>query len=467
MAIGALILMASVLLLRTLEIPLFVEQLGAPGLLIGTSLVVIYSTPDTSGVQSAINTALVIASLLVVPVRQAWIRTLLGVAIGLLAATSLSAGYGYWWKLTPTPLACSVVTSLWVLLQTCQRVLVLDVRSARIIGVLEAVSGGIAVAALTSMIWSSGRTFLLGDTFGLSMDESVAAVGIDTTGYLSVGLALTGGAWLALRWPLLRTWWYAALIIPGMTLAWVIPTLGSALLILSLCIESRRRVLGTFAGFTTIWMIGGLYYASVWPLALKAILLTCVGLALALVGRYAIAEPLALAEPEPLPQALPHLAARRVRAGFLSCGLLVLGTINVAIWNKEHVIRTGNAVYVEMAPVDPRSLMQGDYMRLYFRLPTESPPERRSGSATQVVLHLDGRGVGKVLGFHDGRQLAKGEIVVDVVLRHGAWTFVTDAWYFKEGEAARWSRARYGEFRVAPDGKALLVGLRGPNLEKL
>jgi len=44
---------------------------------------------------------------------------------------------------------------------------------------------------------------------------------------------------------------------------------------------------------------------------------------------------------------------------------------------------------------------------------------------------------------------------------------VTDAWYFKEGEAERWAAARYGEFRVDANGKALLVGLRGPKLEKL
>ena len=29
----------------------------------------------------------------------------------------------------------------------------------------------------------------------------------------------------------------------------------------------------------------------------------------------------------------------------------------------------------------------------------------------------------------------------------------------KEGDGARWSKARYGEFRVLPNGKALLVGM--------
>ena len=50
---------------------------------------------------------------------------------------------------------------------------------------------------------------------------------------------------------------------------------------------------------------------------------------------------------------------------------------------------------------------------------------------------------------------------------HGDWVLVSDAWSFPEGEAARWSRARFGEFRVDANGRALLVGLRGANLEAL
>jgi uncharacterized membrane-anchored protein len=49
----------------------------------------------------------------------------------------------------------------------------------------------------------------------------------------------------------------------------------------------------------------------------------------------------------------------------------------------------------------------------------------------------------------------------------GNWVLVTDAFYFKEGEAKRWEEARFGEFRVDTSGRALLVGLRGENLSKL
>jgi uncharacterized membrane-anchored protein len=44
---------------------------------------------------------------------------------------------------------------------------------------------------------------------------------------------------------------------------------------------------------------------------------------------------------------------------------------------------------------------------------------------------------------------------------------VTDAWFFREGDAERWQKARYGEFRVAPDGRALLVGMADADLRPI
>ena len=49
----------------------------------------------------------------------------------------------------------------------------------------------------------------------------------------------------------------------------------------------------------------------------------------------------------------------------------------------------------------------------------------------------------------------------------GRWTLVTDAWFFREGDGERWQKARYGEFRVAPDGRALLVGMADAELKPI
>ena len=47
--------------------------------------------------------------------------------------------------------------------------------------------------------------------------------------------------------------------------------------------------------------------------------------------------------------------------------LLLLGYLNWSIYQKEQTLRDGQLVLFELAPVDPRSLMQGDYMSLRYR----------------------------------------------------------------------------------------------------
>ena len=39
---------------------------------------------------------------------------------------------------------------------------------------------------------------------------------------------------------------------------------------------------------------------------------------------------------------------------------------NGSIWQREQLLGSGRVVILELAPVDPRSLMQGDYMALTF-----------------------------------------------------------------------------------------------------
>ena len=148
----------------------------------------------------------------------------------------------------------------------------------------------------------------------------------------------------------------------------------------------------------------------------------------------------------------------------------VLAVANVGIWQKQQLIAHGQPVYVELAPVDPRSLMQGDFMRLDYRMPPAVeqgldglPSTRRP----RVVARRDARGVATVLRLDNGAPLADGELRIELTPKDGRWVLVSDAWFFKEGEAARWQPARYGEFRVGPDGQALLVGLRGAALEPL
>jgi uncharacterized membrane-anchored protein len=150
--------------------------------------------------------------------------------------------------------------------------------------------------------------------------------------------------------------------------------------------------------------------------------------------------------------------------------LAVLAVSAVGVWQKEALIAKGQPIFVELAPVDPRSLMQGDYMRLNFRV----PPDITAGLETllttdrpRVVAHLDARGVATLTRLDNGTPLAPGELRIALTPKDGRWILVSDAWYFAEGQAERWSAAKYGEFRVSGDGQALLVGMADAELHAI
>jgi uncharacterized membrane-anchored protein len=84
-----------------------------------------------------------------------------------------------------------------------------------------------------------------------------------------------------------------------------------------------------------------------------------------------------------------------------------------------------------------------------------------------AVARRDERNVLTLLRLDDGKPLAADELRVELTPKGGDWILVTDAWFFREGEAQRWSGARFGEFRIDGSGRALLVSLRGPDLQPL
>jgi uncharacterized membrane-anchored protein len=148
--------------------------------------------------------------------------------------------------------------------------------------------------------------------------------------------------------------------------------------------------------------------------------------------------------------------ARAVIAGAV---VLVLGAVNWSIYSKERIKTQGERVYLELAPVDPRSLMQGDYMALRFAL-TNGLGTQAGGSAPVAV---DEKGVATLVGVGGTESLR-----IRYRIRNGQVWLGTNAYFFEEGTAARYEAARYGEFRVdRRSGEAVLVALRDKDFKPL
>ena len=162
--------------------------------------------------------------------------------------------------------------------------------------------------------------------------------------------------------------------------------------------------------------------------------------------------------------------AKWTRALILLGALLVLSVLNAAIVGKERIRRDGTTVYLALVPVDPRSLLQGDYMALRFALAQEL--ERSTERSATAPREGETRWAAVALDAHQVARLAAGDAPVTLRLRYrirgGQVWLGTNAFFFEEGSAERFSDARYGEFRVdRTSGEAVLVGLRDAKLRAL
>lgn len=147
--------------------------------------------------------------------------------------------------------------------------------------------------------------------------------------------------------------------------------------------------------------------------------------------------------------------------------LVVLGVMNNEIRQKENLVGEGQVVLLELAPRDPRSLMQGDYMVLRYALARRLPAMANKPHDGQLVLALDEDNVATFRRIHDGSSLAADEILLNFRYRRNAVRLGAESFFFEEGSAGLYRDARYGELRVNERGESVLVGLRDESRQVL
>lgn len=163
----------------------------------------------------------------------------------------------------------------------------------------------------------------------------------------------------------------------------------------------------------------------------------------------------------------------------LAALVIVLGLVNWFIADKEKHLAEGRIVYLELAPVDPRSLMQGDFMALRFHIANvvynalpktdKSTQWRQDVEATDgyVVVSLNEQNIGSFKYLHRDQTLSNNEILMRYRVRNGKVKFATNAFFFQEGHGKFYQQARYGQFRVNDEGELLLVSMYNKDLKKI
>jgi uncharacterized membrane-anchored protein len=150
----------------------------------------------------------------------------------------------------------------------------------------------------------------------------------------------------------------------------------------------------------------------------------------------------------------------RLRTLVVLLGLTgALVAAGLTIRAKERTLAEGRTVLLELAPVDPRSLIQGDYMALRYA-PKTLPPDTELAGEGVAILALDRDAVAVFRRLDRGEPLAADEVRLryrragEGEVRYGA-----DAFFFEEGAAPVYEAGRYGILKVDEDGRSVLVGL--------
>jgi uncharacterized membrane-anchored protein len=153
--------------------------------------------------------------------------------------------------------------------------------------------------------------------------------------------------------------------------------------------------------------------------------------------------------------------------------LLILVGINYKIYQQEHLLANGEIILFELAPVDPRSLMQGDYMALNYdiaRTVSRSVDELSNTSNNYdgfFIVTLDQNRIAQFDSIYNGATLTPAQRLIQYRVRDGRVKLASNAFFFQEGRAEEFEHARYGEFRVNQSGQLLLSNMIDKDFKRI
>ena len=256
----------------------------------------------------------------------------------------------------------------------------------------------------------------------------------------------------------------------------------TALLLLIYWTDSRA-----FFGLLVLAFIvylGGFYYQLIIPFLYKGVLLVSFAVIFAIVTLFLHAR-----YKSPSQSAVENYPVFKAPIGLVGVFLIaLLGAVNYKVQQFEDVLATGKPVVLKIAPADPRSLMQGDYMVLNYAILSELQQSQflsesnesnettgidelsPSGKKAYILVHLDKNHVATLCE-------AQSEIPTDfkhctpnvyLPIRYRGWSpeLPSQDYFFAEGKGEYYAQSEYAEYRFK-DGILLLARLLDKDLKGL
>lgn len=140
--------------------------------------------------------------------------------------------------------------------------------------------------------------------------------------------------------------------------------------------------------------------------------------------------------------------------------ILLLGYFNWSVYQKEQTLKDGQLVLLQLAPVDPRSLMQGDYMRLNYKEASSDLPDKQTDTRGYAILRTDSNQVGEIVRLQNTLEpVNDNELVIKYKIINRRLFLGAESFFFEEGQDTLFQKAVYGGLKVDDKGQSLLVGL--------
>ena len=236
--------------------------------------------------------------------------------------------------------------------------------------------------------------------------------------------------------------------------------------------------------FAFVVYLGGFYYQLSIPLLYKGALLVSFAVIFAIVTLFLHAR-----YKTPSQSAVENHSVFKAPIWLVGVFVIaLLGAGNYKVQQFEDVLATGKPVVLKIAPADPRSLMQGDYMVLNYAILSELQQSQfssesnesnettgidelsPSGKKAYILVHLDKNHVATLCE-------AQSEIPTDfkhctpnvyLPIRYKGWSpeLPSQDYFFAEGKGEYYAQAEYAEYRFK-DGILLLARLLDKDLKGL
>jgi len=248
--------------------------------------------------------------------------------------------------------------------------------------------------------------------------------------------------------------------------------ISTGLLIVLVGFARQRMILIVLGVFSIVSFFSWYYYNLHATLLFKSMVLVAMGftmLASWLIFNYLYNNN------KPINTFKPHRINKHHWLGIATI-LTTLIVINFNINKKETLIETGEVLLLKLAPVDPRSIMQGDYMRLRFDLANEIAIEiRKLNEENTISQYYDGKAIvskdeNNIVSFielYKDQSIEQNQRLMPYKYRNGMVKFTTNAFFFEEGQASHFQQAEYGQFKMSKDGEIILVHMVDKDLNVL